>query len=477
MKQRTITGNLSALFIVFATVLFVLSNVFISETIQQELEGFRVVQYDKGNQPYGCRFTGLNSPIATLSGAGSSLSAARNVIIVNLDEVLGNNTKTSFSTIQNQLNREDVSGMLIVIPKAELTFELIEQFRPIEKQLLLSKFEKPIYFVFENDKTREILNNFQTTGEVSILDESYQAVVTESEAKPIEQIPIVNIQSVLNGKVADKSASTIGIVAHYDTINAIPGLSNGVAGSSSTGMIGLLEISRLFQKLYAVQATKGSQNLLFVLTGGSRLGFAGTKHWLKQLDQRILNRLDFVLCLDSLTSMIEQQKLYIHISEKTNDKNVINLYKHFVQTAKQMQIDLQFIEKKVEREYVWEHEVFSKKGILSATISTQSTPASSMLTKTSALDVTSPNLDQLKKNIKFISESLARHIYDIDHNIRFFEDENGKFIQSFVKAVGKTSRFTPVLNKDSDMVKTIKNVSSIFISINTMYIDHATILH
>lgn len=449
--------------ILWLLVAIITSTLAATQTKSQDtfIDAFRLIQYDKGSQPFGCRVTGLNSPITTQRlGGSSALSAARNVIMMKIEELLSSN-KTS---VQSILNREDVSGLLIVLPPKddEISPNSIDQSRNIEKQFLVSTFDKPIYFIFQNEKTSEMLSYFENLSEFSLLSESYQAVVSEGEAKPIDQIPVVNIFSTLQGKQTEKS-QTIGIVAHYDSVSSIPGLAT-TFNADGSGMIGLLEVSRLFQKLYSIPSTKASHNLLFILTGGSRLGFAGTKHWIKQTGPRLVNQLDFVLCLDSLTSRVnsrddESFKLFMHISEKTNDKNVINLYKHFVSTAKQLQIGLQFIEKKIDRELVWEHEVFAKKGIVSATISAQSVPSSSMLTRTNSLDISKVDIDQLRKSIKLVSEALARHLYDIDHNIRFFEDENDKFIRAFIKNVENTSRFTPTLSKESDLVKTLKLVS------------------
>ncbi|EFC44534.1 predicted protein [Naegleria gruberi] len=414
-----------------------------------DMDAYRLIQYDKGSQQYGSRLTGVNSPIS-IANFGSSSISARNIIVLNIEQLLTNNTKNA--KLQTIINREDVSGLLIVLPRDGLNFEIIEQFKSIEKQLLVSKFEKPIYFIFKNDKTSQMIRDIEN-GSDSILDESYQAVITEQEAKPIEQIPVVNIHSLLNGKSNEKS-QTIGIVAHYDTISSIPGLSASGSFGDSTGVIGLLEIARLFQKINSAQSTKLSHNLLFILTGASRLGFTGTKHWLKNADQRLINQLDFVLCLDSLVSMTEKNKLFIHISEKSTDKNVINLFKQFLKTAKQMQIDLQFIEKKVEREIVWEHEIFSKKGISSASISSQSAPSPSLLTKTNSLDQLPLDIEQLKRNVRLITESIANHLSE---NIKIDNlDYDEKFIRSFLKIMTKSSRFTPTLNKDNEIVKNLK---------------------
>lgn len=76
---------------------------------------------------------------------------------------------------------------------------------------------------------------------------------------------------------SDSSAvPTIAIVASYDTFGAAPGLSFG-AGSSGSAVVALLELARLFSRLYASGATHGGYNLLFLLTGGGPYDFDGAK--------------------------------------------------------------------------------------------------------------------------------------------------------------------------------------------------------
>ncbi|KAL9643280.1 hypothetical protein ABK040_014736 [Willaertia magna] len=436
------------------------------------LDGYRLIQYDKGTQNYGSRITGLNSPITTceinINGNSSTiemksagLSAARSVVLLSLRKILENsdstNPKVIFNTyFNNLLNRDDVSGLLIVIPKIlENNQKIIESFKSIEKSLLLGKFEKPIYFIFENDDILPIVdivnNQEEESNLLSYLKETYQVVTSEQEAKTIEPLSVVNLQTTLSGK--ESQNPYIGIVAHYDTISVLPGLSNGVNGDGS-GAIGLLEIARLFQTMYASPSTRGPFNLLFVLTGGSKLGFSGTKHWINHVDSKLFSQLEFVLCLDTITS----NQLYLHIAEKTNNKNIINLYKHLIQTSKQLGIDLQFIEKKVEREIAWEHELFAKKGIVSATLSSQLVPITSQLTKTSSLDLKVVNSDSLKKNILFIAEGIARNIYNIS-SISIFDEKsvNEKFIELWLKVFTNEPRFTPNMNKDNTIVKSLKS--------------------
>ncbi len=66
-------------------------------------------------------------------------------------------------------------------------------------------------------------------------------------------------------------------------------------------------------------------NLLFVLTAGGRLNYAGTRQWLDQLDQRLLASIQFALCLDSLV-LSPDQRLYLHISRPPKDLKIRLLF-------------------------------------------------------------------------------------------------------------------------------------------------------
>ena len=60
---------------------------------------------------------------------------------------------------------------------------------------------------------------------------------------------------------------TIAIVAHYDADGAAPSLSRG-ADSNGSGVVALLEIARLFSKLYASKLTHAKVNFIFLLSAG-----------------------------------------------------------------------------------------------------------------------------------------------------------------------------------------------------------------
>lgn len=61
-------------------------------------------------------------------------------------------------------------------------------------------------------------------------------------------------------------------------------MSNG-ADANGSGVIVMLELIRLLSGLYADPKTRGKFNIVFVLAGGGKINFQGSKKWLEdQLD-------------------------------------------------------------------------------------------------------------------------------------------------------------------------------------------------
>jgi hypothetical protein len=108
------------------------------------------------------------------------------------------------------------------------------------------------------------------------------------------------------------------------------------ADASAAGVVSLLQLARMFGKLYKDARSVGrypfffclfpscnnnssspafpltlcaKYNFLFVLTGGMPMEFSGLDRWLNEVDPRILRKIEIAVCLDGLST---GNTLYYH---------------------------------------------------------------------------------------------------------------------------------------------------------------------
>ncbi|CAJ0952811.1 unnamed protein product, partial [Ranitomeya imitator] len=216
---------------------------------------------------------------------------------------------------------------------------------------------------------------------------------------------------------------TIAIVAHYDTFGVAPWLSYG-ADSNGSGVAILLELARLFSRLYTYKRTHarakrshktfashpdfldivrrhrerpdkrftGKKALesncclalaapvticCFFASGGGKFNYQGTKRWLEDhldhTDSSLLqDNVAFVLCLDTVGSA---NSLHLHVSKPPKEGTL----QHTFLKELEMVISTQFpevkfsmVHKKInlaEDTLAWEHERFAIRRLPSFTIS------------------------------------------------------------------------------------------------------------
>ena len=107
---------------------------------------------------------------------------------------------------------------------------------------------------------------------------------------------------------APGATPTVVIMAHFDHLSIVPGMAEGVDDNAS-GTVALLELARLYHRLYKTVGSPAAYNLLFVLTSGAPINYQGAMEWLNAADDRLINTVELVLCLDTIGT---RKRLLLH---------------------------------------------------------------------------------------------------------------------------------------------------------------------
>ncbi|RZR88682.1 hypothetical protein BHM03_00016308 [Ensete ventricosum] len=176
---------------------------------------YRLIQYDLSGAPYGSRLAGLNHH----AGAAPFAPGA------------------------------DLSRTVVILPVRELNLTFL-QGEPLSSRALRSTVMN-LYFAYEDDKINAVLADVRrgdATGQpATATTGGYKLVVSTPEPRKASSPTITNIQALSVG-----------------------------SDSNGSGVVALLEIARLFSRLYSSPKTRGRYNLLFGLTSGGPYNYNGT---------------------------------------------------------------------------------------------------------------------------------------------------------------------------------------------------------
>uniref|UniRef100_A0A8C4DBA1 BOS complex subunit NCLN n=1 Tax=Dicentrarchus labrax TaxID=13489 RepID=A0A8C4DBA1_DICLA len=325
-----------------------------------------------------------------------------------------------------EAQRQSAAAIMILLPKniSSVPHDNVQSFMVSESEALLKETLMPVYVVPEDEQLlymyEEVKQAAATrTSSIFIRGERIKRIYGCTftfyckEAGKIQHLRF----GVLPGTGED--APTIVITAHYDSFGLAPWLSYG-ADSNGSGVTILLELARLFQKLYSSPSTRPPYNLMFSLTGGGKYNFLGTKRWIEEnLDHAesslLHDNVAFVLCLDTLAN---SDKLYMHVSRPPKQDTPIQ---SFIQQMEEVVssrfpwVKVGLVHKKinlVESTVAWEHERYSLRRIPSFTLSHLEDPKSEL--RGSILDTMSQvDFRKLKRNGIIIAEALARYMYNL----------------------------------------------------------------
>eukprot|EP00301_Raphidiophrys_heterophryoidea_P019408 c434_g1_i1.p1 GENE.c434_g1_i1~~c434_g1_i1.p1 ORF type:complete len:538 (+),score=170.54 c434_g1_i1:37-1614(+) len=371
-------------------------------------DAYRMAQYDEDGTAKGSRRTRVDY---TAAPASTTDTFSRKMIVVRYDEL-------SEGTVEGLSKRENVDGILVLLPKdidAVLSdssnSKKLEKWRAVEESLIKSTVLIPVYLAFEDSHLANVYD--QTVGG-NVKGDGTQFVVNDDEAK-VAEVKLENVEAMLAGRTPDnegETAPTLLVVAHYDSFGLAPGLAFGV-DSNGSGMIAILELVRIFARIYTTSINPPNYNLVFLLSAGGSLNFHGSRHWLSQAPNALVESVDFVLCLDSLAGSPD---LYLHSTKPPKDESAAKMHELLVSVGLEAGVVVEQQHIKVNgstNQLRWEHEVYAKRKLPAATLSARPVHAP-LLSQRSILDRKNTiQVDVLERNIRIVGEAIARYLFDV----------------------------------------------------------------
>ncbi|XP_064791024.1 BOS complex subunit ncln-like isoform X1 [Oncorhynchus masou masou] len=471
-------------FIVFIPAVLILVSPLPAEAAH-EFTVYRMQQYDLQGQPYGTRNAILNTEARTVEAEVLS----RRCVIMRLVDF-------SYERYQKAL-RQSAGAVVIILPKNMSTMpqDIVQQFMELEPEMLATETIVPVYFALEDDELLSIytqtLTSSSSQGSSSAAEvlihtataNGFQMVTSGAQSKAVSDWAITSLEGRLAG-TGGEDLPTIVLVAHYDSFGVAPWLSYG-ADSNGSGVSMLLELARLFSRLYTYKRTHAGYNLLFFVSGGGKFNYQGTKRWLEDnldhTDSSLLqDNVAFVLCLDTLGN---GDSLHLHVSKPPKEGTAqYALLKELETVASNQYPEVKFsmVHKKInlaDDTLAWEHERFGIRRLPAFTLSHLNSHRE--VQRSSIMDVRSvssehgageppagPHVDlrKLSRNTKLIAESLARVIYNLTEkgapgDLQIFTEQmqmQEEQLSSVVDWLTAQPRAAQLVDKDSSVVSTLE---------------------
>jgi len=431
-----------------------------------EFTVYRLQQYDLQGSPYGCSNALLNVEARPVEAA----SVTRRCIVAKLAEITSQRVR--------ELALQNAGGLLVLLPEnmSSLDSASKEHLLDLESDLVSDDTQLPVYFVHESDEMTSMYQDIKHAGSSEDADSAAQALVSAAyangfqlvvnggQSKALNDFQVVNIQGKLAGYGVEDQLPTIAIVAHYDAHGVAPSLSFG-ADSNGSGVAALLELARLFSKLYTNSRTHAKFNLLFLLSGAGKYNYQGTKRWIEdQLDNAessLLTDVSYVLCLDSLG---QGDSLHLHVSKPPKLGSPGDALLKSLEQLVQEHSDMEFsmLHKKInlaEDFLAWEHERFSIRRLHAFTLSHFSSYKDQ--TRKTVMDTRAGvDDDVLSRNVHILAEALARHIFNLQPagSSQVFSEGlqvEKASLSAWVDYLSSEPRSAQLLGKDSAVVTTL----------------------
>ncbi|NXS44570.1 NCLN protein, partial [Balaeniceps rex] len=436
-----------------------------------EFTVYRMQQYELGGQPYGTRSAVLNTEARTVEADVLS----RRCVMMRLADF-------SYEQYQKAL-RQSAGAVVIILPRSisSVPQDVVRQFMEIEPEMLAMETIVPVYFAVEDE---ELLSIYEQTRAASASQGSasaaevllhtatangFQMVTSGAQSKAINDWLIPSVEGRLTG-LGGEDLPTVVIVAHYDSFGVAPWLSHG-ADSNGSGISVLLELARLFSRLYTYRRTHAGYNLLFFASGGGKFNYQGTKRWLEDnldhTDSSLLqDNVAFVLCLDTLG---RGNSLHLHVSKPPKEGTLQHAFLReleMVIASQFPEVKFSMVHKKInlaEDMLAWEHERFAIRRLPAFTISHLESHRDSL--RNSIMDRRARiDTKALTRNTRIIAEALTRVIYNLTDkgapaDLQIFTDQmqiQQEQLESVMDWLSSQPRAAQLIDKDSTFLNTLE---------------------
>lgn len=442
------------------------------------VDAYRMIQYDLKGIPFGSRRAGLNHHAGSMLFTHQATDLSRTVIIVPIVTV-------NISALNEYLqSKRLLGGLLLLLPRKfgnqetlegkgdseDADADSISKIADLEQWLIHNTLPYPVYFTLEDEilqsVLREVEENDAAGRHATAITGGYKLVVPVREPKKLATTTLTNIQGWLPGLRADGESAqlpTIAIVASYDTFGAAPALSYG-SDSNGSGVVALLELARLFSRLFANAKTRGKFNILFGLTAGGPYNYDGTAKWLKSFDQRLRESIDYAICLNSIGS--RSNDLWLHVSKPPDSAYIKQIHDGMQDVAGGLGIEVKIRHKKINisnPRVAWEHEQFSRQRVTAATLS-KLDKAPELLEHAGGLSDRREYVDAeaIAQSVKLVAESIAKHIYGYQgRQIEVFANNSSlavspSYIGLWLDLLSRTPRVAPFLSKTDPIITALK---------------------
>ncbi|XP_059171419.1 BOS complex subunit NCLN-like [Physella acuta] len=460
-------GSFPLSFLFFVPIFIIISPVS-PVNAAQEFGVYRMQHYDLQGTSYGCKNSIINMEARSID----SKMLTRRCAVAKLKDV----TMTKYRDLMTQ----NAGALLVILPNnfMELSAEEKQHLQNLEHDLLQEPTTVPVYFATQSEYLEDIYldvqegnsgDNAPTAWEALLSSASangFQLVLSGNPAESMPEFDIPNIQGRLSGYGIEEQLPTIVISAHYDARGIAPALSYGV-DSNGSGVILLLELARLFSKLYTNSRTHAKYNLVFLLSGGGKFNYQGSKKWIEDnfeaAEVTILSDVAFVLCLDTLGA---SNDLNLHVSKPPKEDSAGGqFYQHLEDVAKEHfpEVKTGMIHKKInlaDEILAWEHERFSIKRMLAFTLSHLDSHKSQ--DRTTILDTKEKvSAAVITRNAQLIAEALARQIYNLTSqgSFQMFTDTlavEDSVVDSWLDYFSSEPRAAQLMKSDSELILTLE---------------------